>query len=137
MVTDYLEWATDWFSGMRDEHASQSVTYIWPGAGEIEVLHATIITPVQSIDSPGFGISSEESVWILSPEELVLNSDVRYPEPGDRIVAMLHGQQVTFEVANPTNSTTCWEWLDAHRRLVKVHTKVIHWPEYFAAQQVV
>lgn len=128
--SDWMYWATDWFAGMRECHASQSVVYIYPGVTEVQIEHATITTVERTADEVGIGLTSELLAWIVDPKKLQSTVDIRYPSPGDIIQAEFNGQVIDFEVCARSESVPCWQWLDNHRKMIQVYCKTETWPDF-------
>lgn len=127
---DWMEWATGWFADMRACHASRPIVYVIPGVMEVPLEHATIVTNDRSSDDMGIGITSEEVSWILDPTKIQATLDQRFPSPGDIIRAEFNGQYIEFEVCAQSESAPCWEWVDSHRKMIRVFCKSHQWPEF-------
>jgi hypothetical protein len=62
--------------------------------------------------------------YLVIATDLVFDSEVVEPRRGDRIVEVIAGVEVTFEVIDPFGEPA-WRWSDPGRMVYRIHTKEV------------
>jgi hypothetical protein len=103
--------------------ASRTVTYR-RGLSEIAIPAIPGKTPATLNELGQVIIDARHRTYIIDAANLVIDGKPTLPQRGDRIVDTIHGATITFEVARPGGETE-WEWVDANRRLLRLHASQI------------
>lgn len=120
---DLLQKGAQWLEGKRHEHLAHEITYSRTENG--------ITTQVVMDATPGIASYSEIDAngitfEISSRDYLVRASDFTFGQPkrGDRITEVIDGVSCVFEAMNLAGGKP-WQWSDATRRTLRIHTKAI------------
>lgn len=122
-MADVLQNGLDWLADQLKTHASRAVTYS-RNADQVTV-QATIGRTLLKLDD-GFG--GVRMVWtdrdfLIHAADLVLNSSVTLPEPGDQI-RETEGTTRIYEVLAPGDEPV-WRWSDPYHKVLRIHTKQV------------
>lgn len=122
VVANQLETGLAWLSDQRRAHMSRTITYV-RGNSSVELVATAGRSRFQQIDSGrGAALRVHAHDFILSVAELVIDGDATLPRPGDQVRTVIDGVEHVFTVA-PFAGGPCYEFTDASRRTVRVHTK--------------
>lgn len=130
-----LHRAAQHLAAKRKAHLSTLVEYRRPSQSDAPPLIETELLAMRGrtaadIDrGDGFVETTTLFDWIITPDDLRLDSDPVKPEPGDVIVENAADRIVTYEVL-PMGNEPCWRYCDGHRASIRIHTKRIREEAY-------
>lgn len=122
-MTDLLQIGAEWLAGQLKNHASQAVTYQFCDSSTALSLQAShirrlleVVTNTQVVD--------KIELWDfeITAADLVLNSVVRRPKKGDKIIWVEGGLTKVHDVMPPPDGAV-WEFLDGRGVMIVIHTK--------------
>jgi hypothetical protein len=72
----------------------------------------------------GAAVAFGDRDYLVVAADLVFGGEVVEPRRGDRIVEVIAGVDVTFEVVDPFGEPA-WRWSDPGRTVYRIHTKEV------------
>ncbi len=122
-MADLIQTACDWLGGMRQRHASQSVTYCRGDASA--AVQATLgRTDYEVTDESGLTVQAVATDFLVTAEDLVLDGAVTLPQPGDRIRLAVGEQVKVYEVLDLAGSGH-YRPSDPYGKTLRIHTKQV------------
>jgi len=116
-----LNTGLSWLAAKRKAYMSQTVTYS-RAADDVEVLATVGRKVFRMPDEYGVEIRIETRDYLITAADLILSGAVVEPQAADRITEA--GGQV-YEVMSPGNDEAAWEYSDAYRRTLRIHTSQV------------
>jgi len=123
-MADMLRTGQEWLANLLKTYASSTVVY-QRGTNQTSVTAIIGRTLMKIEDSYG-GVHMQwtDRDFLIPPHELLLAGSQILPERGDTIRETIDGIVYIYEVNTP-RSEPPWRWSDAHRKLLRIHTKQI------------
>jgi hypothetical protein len=113
-----LQEGLSWLESQRKTHLSVPVIYR-RGSNSVEVSATIGKTVFKVADDYGHYQHIESRDYLISTDDLVLNSTRIQPEPGDEIIE----NGFIYEVMAPNNEPE-WSYSDSFRQSLRIHTKL-------------
>lgn len=126
-MPDLLAFGMDWLADRLKAFAARSVVY-HRGTEEVTVA-AVIGRTLLKLDDGYGGVRMEwtDRDFLIRPEDLVVGGTAVLPERGDTIRETVETTTFVYEVMAP-GKEPAWRWSDPHRRMLRIHTKLISGP---------
>lgn len=113
--------AASWLNNQRHKHLTRTVTYL-RGINSV-VMAATIgRTTFEHVDEFGVVHQIESRDFLVQTKDLILDSLVTLPEPGDQVREIDGNDTLIYEVMAPGNEPP-FRYADAQRNTLRIHTK--------------
>jgi len=122
-VSEISRGGAEWLADAMNEVDSITVAYR-RGETEISVLARAGRTPFESMSDNGVLIHTQSRDYLVKADDLVISEVRILPEPKDQIVETADGMTYTHEVNSPAGGD-CWQYSDASRRIIRVHTRLV------------
>lgn len=106
--------------GLLKQYAGRTVLYR-RGGDSVELTATVGRTEWERADEDGLVRTWQSRDYVLAAEDLVLAGEPATPARGDQIVETIDGAEHVFRVL-PAGGTDVYRWVDAGRRLLRVHT---------------
>jgi hypothetical protein len=126
-MSDLLQTAAAWLTDQLQRHAAQPVVY------QRGLLTATMqVTKGRTLlrlsdGSGGSYVQWTDRDYLIPAAALEAVGIALPPQPGDRILETVGSATQVYEVLI-YGSEPAWRWADAHRQLLRIHTKHIEGP---------
>ena len=118
-MTNMIDDGLAWLNEQRQASLTSTVTYR-RGSDSVELLATHGQSSFVRIDKNGVGVKITQTDWLISAEDLVLNSVAVQPQKGDTINDGTH----TFQV-EPNPADGCWKWSGPGYYTMRVHSKEV------------
>jgi len=122
-VADLLRKGLTWLEQMRHEHLAAEVVYR-RGSDQVAIKATVGKTEVEQTDEYGLTVKSEVVDFIVRPGDLVVNSVVIEPQPGDQVLLPRDDRTSDVYEVMPLGAEPCYQRIDAYQAL-RIHTRRI------------
>lgn len=116
-----MQWGSDWFQEMRDQHLSQLVTYERPGKFILVDINATVSRAQHAVDAGnGVSIAYEDWAFIIKRAQLSFDGLPVLPQVGDKIAYEIGGKVYHYDVSNSSGGPP-WRDHDRFKDSIEVY----------------
>ena len=118
-----LQTGSEWLADQLKAHASAGVVFV-RGLDQVTVLATVGRTEFEIDDGSGIVQRIQSRDYLIQAADIVIGGSETLPVPGDRIHETQGDTTFVYEVLAPGNEP-CWRYSDPHRKLLRVHTKLV------------
>lgn len=122
-MTDLLQTGAAFLTNELAKYAARQVTY-QRGTDSVTLSATLGRTEYEQADESGLVMLFQSRDYLVRTADLILSSVAIMPEPGDRIVETVAGQDFVYEVA-PLPSGAHYKFCDSYRLMLRIHTKQV------------
>ena len=126
-MADLLQKGLAWLDDQRHAHMTQTVLYVRDAENAsytVELLATIGRTEFEQADEFGVIHKLQSRDFLIRAADLVLNSELTLPKPGDRVRETVGAQTFVYEVMAPGGEPP-WRYSDPYRKTLRIHTKHI------------
>jgi len=120
-MADLLRTGATWLEEQRHAHMTSSVTYS-RGVHSVVLLATVGRTPFEVQDASGALVQYEARDYLIRVGDLILDSALVIPAPGDRITEVIAAISYRYDVMAP-GGEPCWRYSDQFQQTFRIHTK--------------
>lgn len=121
-MANLMQWGSDWFHDMRNQHLSQTITYSRPGKFTIAALPATFSRTTRTLDDGnGVLVAYESWAFVIRRADLVDGATRVTPAVGDVLSYVRDGVTYKYDVTNQ-GGEACWRDHDRFKHSIVVYT---------------
>lgn len=124
-MADLLDTSSEVLNSVLQSHAGRSVTYTRSGETPITVLATVGETRYDTIESNGYAVQVTVRDYIISADQIVIDSAQTLPREGDTITDVVNGTSRVFAVFPGGLNGQAFRDSDPQGRRLRIHTQEV------------